>query len=179
MRVAMVRDLLSAGWSAASVVDWCNRLTPADIGRGVAPKTWRCTEPTARKYIALARDQNLADDLDDRDRKRADNRQGFRRVFRLAMSTGDLRTALMAQTMLCRIDGSFEVTTVPGAPVGSELTDDEAVKLIDHAASTLALARSQGALGPSSAVIDATSTEVIDEDDEGAEEQTSPTVAAN
>jgi hypothetical protein len=71
------------------------------------------TERTARRAVAAARAEMVAEGDADRDTKRAEARAVIRECIRVAMTPGRLqsvRTALAAMQMLIELDGLAEAT---------------------------------------------------------------------
>jgi hypothetical protein len=166
-RIAKVRRMLDGGASMDTVVSWCMGVYPG-VPEAVPPipaKLWTVTAQKARDYIAQAKVQARHEDSDGGDVKRAMNRSRTLRLVELAIARGDLQSAIRAQHMLNLIDRSYEEGGA--APVNPAVGHEEAVARIEHAASTLALARSRGALAAKSpAVIDVQADEVDEEDEE-------------
>lgn len=172
-RVAACRDMLSGGTPIQVVLEWCMTATVLDEKRGIEEKPWAVNRTQARNYVNRALESIDSEDGQIEDRKRARNRALTTMIVQRLMRHGSvaaLSAALRGADQLCKIDGSYDPSSVgppnPFAPV----TAEEATAMIEHASATLALARRRGvvpALEPGAKVIDVDSTEAETDDAPG------------
>lgn len=158
-RLEIIKQLLVTGSDPKWIVEWCQVTQAEDKERGIPAKTWTVSRQHARRYVDRALEELGDADADPKDRKRARNRGLHMMIVQRLLAVGSveaLRVALKAADQICKIDGSYDPTSL-GGPAGlTPATEEEAATLIDHAAATLALARARGSLeaAPRPTVID-------------------------
>lgn len=174
-RVATVSSLLAQGTPTSAVIDWCvNTITAASPERGIAEKTWTVSRQQARIYIDRALEEMSVEDSQPKDRKRARNRSNATMIIQrlMAMNTErSLTAALKGIDLVCKIDGSYDPSSLGPMSPFLPATAEEAATLIDHAKDTLEMARSRGLIAARSAAprvidIEPAADELEDEDDE-------------
>lgn len=188
-RISMVRRMLERGASESLVIEWCATITPGptpapprpasavgiDRSEPVAAelvppperlfevKLWAVGERKAREYIERAKILNARGAEDSQQNKLIANRSRTLYLVHRAIEGGDLYAAIRAQHMLNLIDRSYEESVAKA--ISGAVSQEEAIARIDHAASTLALARSRGVIPEGSKVIEVDASE-DDADDE-------------
>lgn len=169
--------MLDRGYSISQVRAWATSKTD--------DKGWQVSKHTAGVYINAALELVESEVVAPKQRKQARVRGMLvlfaRRAYELAMdkdqkhkAAGLITAGVAALDKMAKIDGSYAFDPSTLLPVGSApTTPEEAVRIVAHANATMELAIRRGALiaAPQPApVIDATSVEVDDEeDDEGSE----------
>lgn len=165
-RIAAIRRMLIAGASEASVIEWCETINPGTPDGKVPAKAWFCSEGKARDLIRQAKEQTYGEDIEDRASKKAVNRARVLAMVARALERDDLHSAIRAQHMLNLIDRSYDDTH--DVPNMGQISDEESIRTIDHAARTLALARQRGSLPAAKPAIDVESMPADEDNEDGA-----------
>lgn len=178
-RIDSTREMLGRGYSPEQVIRWLESDT--------VDKDWKVGRSTARGYVDLAMESLEGEIAAPKSRKQARTRAMLTMVFQRAMTlasdnknvakaAGLLTAAIQAADKIARIDGSYAFdgsSLLP--PAINPATPEEAVKIVAHAQATIDLALRRGALVAKNAnpppVIDASSSEVEEEDDGDPEDE--------
>jgi hypothetical protein len=148
-RIVAIKSLLVTGSDPKWVIDWCQTTQEADPDKNIPAKTWTVNRQQARVYVNKALEELGDADAELTDRKRARNRGLHMMIVQRLLAIGSvdaLRAAIKAADQICKIDGSYDPSSISGPAITSSSTEAEAARLIDHAAATLALARARGSL---------------------------------
>jgi hypothetical protein len=173
LRVEAARAMLGRGYSPSQVIAWLE--SPA------IDKTWVVKRSSARKYVDEALEALDSEVVQPKNRKQARVRAMLTMVFQRAIelahdprqaskAAGLLTAAVAAADKIARVDGSyaFDGSSMIPASTGAASAED-AHRLVAHAQGLLELATRRGAMPQVTAgppVIDATSVEVDEPDDE-------------
>ena len=163
-RVAQIKSLICTGSTPKWCIEWCQTEQAGDPTANIPAKTWKVSRQTARKYVEIALEELGDFEAVAQDRKRARNRGlHFLILNRLLEknTVSALAAAVKIADQLCKIDGSYDPTSLgPMAGLPEPADDEEAAAMIEHAAATLELARSRGKHLPQRAqVIDVEASE--------------------
>lgn len=175
-RVALIREMLREAKPLGAILEWASNTYPAIPGV-VEAKTWKVSKGDALQLVNEARDMNALGDLQSSAVKRAERRAIYEHLLERAISRNTVASDILATKIndyMCRIDGAYDPSQLPPSTL-MPLSLEDAVMAIEHASSTMELARVRGALAlPEGDVIDVPEDE-IETDDDG----DSPTVSAN
>ncbi len=176
-RIEAARDMLDRGYTPEQVRAWMCSTTP--------DKDWRTTPRNARAYLDRALELVDGEVLAPKSRKQARTRGMLtlfaRRALELAnkgtlesKAAGLITAGVAALDKIARIDGAYAFDASTLLPASATVaTPEEALRLIQHAAALAEMAQRRGALTAAPQpppVIDASATEVDDEDEPDAAE---------
>lgn len=169
-RVAMIREMLRDAKPLAAILEWASNTYPAIPGV-VEAKAWKVTKTEALALVNEARDMNALGDLQTTAVKRQERRAIYEHLLERALARNSVAGDILATKIndyMCRIDGAYDPSQLPPSTV-MPLSIEDAIAAIDHATSTMELAKSRGALAlPEGEVIDVQADEDELDDDDGA-----------
>jgi len=108
-RICWVTDLLVAGTSRSEIISQCIERYGCGVStvdrylRGATIRLKACYKPQAESSAELAR-------------------RRFEKIYSAAMQKGDLRTAMSAQSNLCKLEGTWKASDAASPSVVDALT---------------------------------------------------------
>ena len=108
-RIAWVTELMVAGLTRSELIAKCNERYP-------------CSPSTVDRYMRGALLRLKASHKSRLESSAEMARRRFEKIFGAAMEKGDLRTAMAAQSNLCKLEGTWKTAETNGVSVVDALT---------------------------------------------------------